>query len=173
MLSSIQPIALCSPHPITLMLSFEESSSAWMAFLQTQQSLTTNPGRGWQDQAGLPFNWLENEALRGVSRRELLLQIVGDRQFLEAKLQEMMDRKSRYYGESIQNIAPADLLPGAVIPLDELRQAGIKMAIASASKNARSGVEKLGIGDRLDAIADGYSVQCPKPAPDLFLYAAN
>jgi len=47
------------------------------------------------------------------------------------------------------------------------------VAIASASKNARTVIEKLGIAEWIDAIADGYSVDRPKPAPDLFLYAAN
>jgi len=49
----------------------------------------------------------------------------------------------------------------------------MKIAIASASKNARTVIEKLGLADRVDAIADGYSVDRPKPAPDLFLYAAT
>lgn len=132
--------------------------------------------RSWQklaDEEGLPFNRQANEALRGVSRRESLMLIIGDRQFPEEKIQEMMDRKNRYYVESIQNITAADLLPGALELLDELRQAGIKIAIGSASKNAHTVVEKLGIADLVDAIADGYSVQHPKPAPDLFLFAAN
>ena len=34
-------------------------------------------------------------------------------------------------------------------------------------------IEKLGIGDKVDVIADGYSVQATKPAPDLFLNAAH
>jgi kojibiose phosphorylase len=132
--------------------------------------------RAWQrlaDEEGLPFNRQANEALRGVSRRQSLMRIIGDRVFSEAQIQEMMDRKNRYYVESIQNISPDDLLPGAIALLDELKQAGIKIAIGSASKNARTVVEKLGIADRVDAIADGYSVQRPKPAPDLFLFAAN
>lgn len=33
--------------------------------------------------------------------------------------------------------------------------------------------DKLRLADRVDAIADGYSVDRPKPAPDLFLYAAT
>lgn len=130
----------------------------------------------WQrlaDESGLPFNRQANEALRGVSRRESLLRIVGDRPFSEAKLQEMMELKNRYYVESIQNITPAALLPGAANLLAELQQAGIQTAIASASKNAQPVVKKLGIGDLIDAIADGYSVEHPKPAPDLFLYAAR
>ncbi|OKH40579.1 beta-phosphoglucomutase [[Phormidium ambiguum] IAM M-71] len=132
--------------------------------------------RAWQrlaDEEGLPFNREANEELRGISRRESLLLIAGDQPFSEDKLQEMMERKNSYYVESIENISPADLLPGALNLLDELQQAGIKIAIGSASKNARPVVEKLGIANRIDAIADGYSVQAPKPAPDLFLHAAT
>ncbi len=84
-----------------------------------------------------------------------------------------MDRKNQYYVESIQNMTPAVLLPGVSVLLDELRQVGIKIAIGSASKNTRTVVEKTGIADRVDAITDGYNVQRPKPAPDIFLFAAN
>ena len=84
----------------------------------------------------------------------------------------MMERKNRYYVASIQAITPNDLLPGVVALLTEIRQAGMKIAIGSASKNAKTVIEKLGLADHVDAIADGYSVDRPKPAPDLFLYAA-
>lgn len=84
-----------------------------------------------------------------------------------------MERKNRYYVESIETITPKDLFPGAVDLLRELRQAGIKIAIGSASKNARTVIDKLGIGNLVDTIADGDSVQAPKPAPDLFLHAAQ
>ncbi len=132
--------------------------------------------RGWQklaDEEGLPFNREANEALRGVSRRESLMHIIGNRHYSESKIQEMMDRKNRYYVESIEDITSKDLFPGVLQLFDDLKQAGIKIAIGSASKNARTVVEKLGIGDKVDAIADGYSVDRPKPAPDLFLFAAN
>jgi kojibiose phosphorylase len=75
--------------------------------------------------------------------------------------------------DSIATITPQNLLPGALEFLEELRQAGLKIAIGSASKNARSVIEKLHLNDYVDAIADGNSVQQPKPAPDLFLYAAK
>jgi beta-phosphoglucomutase len=132
--------------------------------------------RSWQhlaDEVGLPFDRQANEALRGVSRRESLMHIVGDRPYSEAALQDMMERKNRYYLESIETITAQDLLPGVVELLDELRQSGIKIAIGSASKNAHTVIEKLGIADRVDAIADGNSVEHPKPAPDLFLHAAT
>lgn len=132
--------------------------------------------QAWQklaDEEGLPFSRQANEALLGLSRRESLMQIIKDRPFPEAKIQEMMERKNHYYVESIQNITAKEVLPGAITLLDELRQAGIKIAIGSGSKNAQTVMEKLGIGDRVDVIADGYSVQNSKPAPDLFLFAAQ
>jgi beta-phosphoglucomutase len=132
--------------------------------------------QAWQrlaDEEGLPFDRQANEALRGVSRRESLMHIIGIRQYSAAQLQKMMERKNHYYVESIATITPKDLFPGAVELLTELRQAGIKIAIGSASKNARTVIEKLGIGNLVDAIADGDSLEAPKPAPDLFLYAAQ
>jgi beta-phosphoglucomutase len=132
--------------------------------------------QAWQqlaDEVGLVFSREANEALRGVARRESLLLIAGDRQFSEAELQEMMDRKNRYYVESIQTITPQDLFPGVVELLQELHKAGIKIAIGSASKSAHTVIEKLGIADFIDKIADGNSVDRPKPAPDVFLYAAT
>jgi beta-phosphoglucomutase len=131
--------------------------------------------RGWQrlaDEEGLPFNRKDNEALRGISRRESLMIILKGKQLPEEKIQEYMRRKNRYYLELIGEISPADLLPGARELLVEIHNAGLKNAIGSASKNTRQVIERLGIAPYLDAIADGYSVDNPKPAPDLFLHAA-
>jgi len=80
--------------------------------------------RAWQrlaDEEGLPFDRQADEALRGISRRESLLKIVGTRPYTEAQLQEMMERKNCYYQEFIQSMTPADLLPGALPLLGELR----------------------------------------------------
>jgi len=131
---------------------------------------------GWQrlaDEESIPFDRQANEALRGVSRRDSLLLLLGDRPATEDHIQEMMARKNRYYQEFIESVTPANLLPGALELLDELRAAGIKAAIGSASKNARMVIERLAIGDRVDAISDGESVRQQKPAPDLFLHAAS
>jgi len=132
--------------------------------------------QAWQklaDEEGIAFSREANEALRGVSRRDSLLKIIGDRKYSEAEIQEMMERKNRYYVESIDEITPYNLLPGAGNLISELREKGIKIALGSASKNARSVIEKLGIADKFDVIGDGNSVQRSKPAPDLFLYVAS
>ncbi|MBW4613108.1 MAG: beta-phosphoglucomutase [Desmonostoc vinosum HA7617-LM4] len=131
---------------------------------------------GWQrlaDEEGIPFSREANEAMRGLPRRESLLQILGDRPATEAQIQEMMERKNRYYVELMQTITSADLLPGVANLLQELRAAGIKIALGSSSKNAPTVIERLGIADQLDAIADGNSVSQAKPAPDVFLFAAQ
>jgi kojibiose phosphorylase len=130
----------------------------------------------WQrlaDEEGLPFDRQANEALRGVSRRDSLLLILGDRPATEEQIQEMMARKNRHYQAYVEGVTADNLLPGALELLDELQAAGIKIAIGSASKNARRVIARLGIAERVDALADGYSVERQKPAPDLFLYAAS
>jgi beta-phosphoglucomutase len=131
--------------------------------------------RGWKrlaEEYRIPFTREENEDLRGIPRRESLLLILKDRLFSEEQMLEMMERKNRYYLEFIREITPRDLLPGARELLQEIRAGGLKSAVGSASKNAPEVVERLGIGDLLDAVAHGGSVERQKPAPDLFLHAA-
>ena len=126
------------------------------------------------DEEGIPFTKQENdEYLRGVSRRESLMYIIRGRTYSEAQIQEMMDRKNRYYTEMIKSMTPQDLVAGGRDLLSEIRNAGIKVAIASGSKNCRLVLEHLDIMSYLDGIADGYSVVNSKPAPDLFVYAAG
>ena len=132
--------------------------------------------RAWKrlaDELGIPFTREENEALRGIPRRESLLLMLKGRSYPEDVLTELMERKNGYYLEFIREISPRDLLPGARELLHEIRAAGLKVALGSASKNAREVIERLGITDLFDAIADGYSVTRQKPAPDLFLHAAR
>ncbi len=131
--------------------------------------------RGWKrlaDEEGIPFTREENEALRGVPRLESLLLLLKGRAVPEEKLQEMMERKNRYYVEFIRGVTPADILPGARKLLEEVREAGLKAAVGSASKNAADVIDRLGIRPLLSAVSDGYSVERQKPAPDLFLHAA-
>jgi beta-phosphoglucomutase len=126
------------------------------------------------DEEGIPFTRQENDDhLRGVSRKDSLTYLLKGRKVSDAKFQEMMDRKNSYYIELINKMTPNDLVPGGRQLLQEIRQAGIKIAVASASKNSRTVLEHLNITDLLDGVADGYSVVNSKPAPDIFVYAAG
>jgi len=132
--------------------------------------------RGWKrlaDEEGIPFTREDNEHLRGVARRESLMLILKGRATPEEKILEMMERKNNYYLAFIKEITPNDLLPGAKELLEEIRAAGMKNALGSASKNAPDVIQRLGIRDLFDAISDGHSVERQKPAPDLFLHAAD
>ena len=132
--------------------------------------------QGWQrlaDELGMPFDRERNEALRRVSRRRLLELLLAGRSYPEEQMLEMMEHKNRYYQELLQQVTPDDLLPGVRNLLDAVRAAGLKIAIGSASKNAREVVQRLHIMPYIDDLADGYSVVRPKPAPDLFVYAAG
>jgi beta-phosphoglucomutase len=131
---------------------------------------------GWQrlaDEEGLPFDRAANEALRGVSRAESLALIVGDREVPDARREAMMARKNDYYVASLADLGPDDALPGARELIAACRERGLRIAIASSSRNARTVLSALGLLDAFDAIADGASVANAKPAPDLFLHAAG
>ncbi|MEP7292409.1 MAG: beta-phosphoglucomutase [Chloroflexota bacterium] len=132
--------------------------------------------RSWKrlaDEEGIAFTRRDNEALRGVSRRESLNRMLKGRAIDEATAQAWMTRKNNYYVAYLDEITPANVLPGVLNLLDEARAAGIKIGLGSASKNARPALEKLQIADKFDAIGDGYSVVNTKPAPDLFIWTAG
>jgi beta-phosphoglucomutase len=131
--------------------------------------------RGWQrlaDEEGIPFDRAKNEALRGVSRNESLLLLLDGREVSDEAFAEMAARKNGYYLEYLQDMSPADLLPGAVALVEDAKARGWKVAIGSSSKNAGFVLDALGITEMFDAVADGHSVERAKPEPDLFLEAA-
>ena len=126
------------------------------------------------DDEGIPFTHEENDAhLRGVGRRDSLMFLLKGRQVSEEQMQEMMERKNTYYTELIKNMTPKEVVAGGVELLKELRAAGIKTAIASASKNTATVLEKLQIASYFDGIADGNSIVNGKPKPDVFVFAAG
>lgn len=132
--------------------------------------------RSWKrlaDEEGLPFSREDNEALRGVSRRESLLRLLKGKVLPEAQMEAYMQRKNDYYRAFLANITPADLLGGVADFLAQTRAHGIKIGLGSASKNARDALHGLGIAAQFDAIGDGYSVSRTKPAPDLFVWVAG
>ncbi|MBI5931939.1 MAG: beta-phosphoglucomutase [Chloroflexi bacterium] len=125
------------------------------------------------DEEKLPFTRQDNEALRGVPRRRSLELLLKGRVFPEAKMVEMETRKNGYYQALLENITPADLLPGVAQFLEAAQAAKIHLGIGSASKNAMPVIRRLGIEHFFDAIGDGYCVVNHKPAPDLFVWVAG
>ena len=132
--------------------------------------------RAWKrlaDEEGIPFTRQDNEQLRGVSRRESLRRLLKGREIDEAMAQTWMERKNEYYRAFLAHMTPDDLLPGAQAFLEAARQAGIKVGLASASRNARDVLAGLQIAHLFDAVGDGYAVVNTKPAADLFVWVAG
>ncbi|MEH0688637.1 beta-phosphoglucomutase [Vibrio cholerae] len=125
------------------------------------------------NEEGYEFNRDINEQLRGVSRRASLEIILNGAQVSEEKIIDLMERKNNYYVALLDSITSKDILPGIEEFLLELNSRRIKVALASASKNARPILHRLGLIPLFDAIADGWSVERSKPAPDVFIHAAG
>jgi beta-phosphoglucomutase len=125
------------------------------------------------DEEGIPFSRDDNDKLRGVSRSECLKILLNGKQVSAEQFQEMMDRKNRYYVELLKQMTSKNILSGAKELVLDVRRRGIKIAIASVSKNTRTVLQGTGIEDLFDVIVDGYSVKNTKPAPDIFLFAAK
>lgn len=125
------------------------------------------------EEEGLPFSRADNEALRGLSRRESLNLLLKGRPIEEKQAHDWMERKNVYYLEMIRGMTEAEVLPGVGRLLAELRAAGLKIAVASASRNAKEVIERLSLSESIDVLCDGNKVLHAKPAPDLFLVAAE
>jgi beta-phosphoglucomutase len=134
----------------------------------------------WKELAnklGFDFTHAHNERLKGVSRvrsLEILLEVGGlSEAFTEEKKEEMATEKNMRYMEYINNLAEDELLSGVKELLATLKSRGIKVAIGSASKNAITILEKLGIADLFDVIIDGNATEKAKPHPEVFLLSAQ
>ena len=134
----------------------------------------------WRELAaslGISIDEKFNECLKGVSRMgslELILQHGGqENDYTPAEKEALAAKKNARYVELLQSITPENVLPGVLPFLEECHNNGIRTALASASKNAPFILKKLEISDRFDYVADAAKVARSKPAPDIFLAAAE
>lgn len=129
------------------------------------------------EELAIPFDREFNETLKGVSRTESLERILrlGGREndFSTEEKERLATKKNEHYVSLIENITPDDVLPGIEAFLSELKQAGYKIGMASASKNAFMVTRQLGLLDAFDYIVDAATVEQSKPHPEVFLKAAT
>lgn len=127
------------------------------------------------EEENIPFDRDINERLRGVSRMESL-EIILEQARLEytpAEKETMAARKNAYYVELIGNLTQADILPGTLSVLRLLKEKGVKAAIGSSSRNTPVILERIGLQNAFEAVADGNQIQNSKPDPEVFLLAAR
>lgn len=126
------------------------------------------------DRLGIPFGEEENNRLRGVSRMESLEIILslGGIVLPEEEKQRLAAEKNEMYRKLLESLTPADVSAEVREGLAQLRAMGLKLAIGSSSRNAKTILEKVGLGEFFDAVSDGNNIKNTKPDPEVFLKAA-
>ena len=134
----------------------------------------------WKDLAdsiGIEIDLKFNEQLKGIDRMTSLERILehGNKAdaFTTEEKEALAVKKNTHYVELLQDLTPADLLPGVKEFLEEAKAQNIPCAIASASKNAPFILEKLGVIADFAAIVDPATLTKGKPDPEIFVRAAQ
>jgi beta-phosphoglucomutase len=127
------------------------------------------------DELGVHFTEKENEQLKGVSRMrslEIILEL-GNLHLSQAEKEKLATKKNAWFVEYINAMKPDEIFPGVKELIREIQLNGIKVALASSSKNADTVLNLLNIKNYFNAIVDGTMITHTKPDPEIFLLAAK
>jgi len=132
----------------------------------------------WQKLAkslDIDFTEEENEQLKGVSRVRSLEKILdwGNKTISQDLFNELMGKKNEDYLSYIAEMDSDEILPDVPRVLNTLKEKNQPISLGSASKNARTILERVNLKSDFDAIVDGNDVTKAKPDPEVFLIAAK
>lgn len=132
----------------------------------------------WKDLAkslDIDFTEEENEQLKGVSRVRSLEKILawGNKTISQELFNELMGKKNEEYLSYIAEMDENEILPDVPRVLNILKEKHQPISLGSASKNARTILERVNLKSHFDAIVDGNDVSKAKPDPEVFLIAAK
>ncbi len=124
---------------------------------------------------GVVLTEKENERLKGVSRMSSLeiILALGGVVLGEAEKEKLAEKKNAWFVEYVNAMKPEEIFPGVKKLILDLKNLGIKVALASSSKNAGTVIQLLKIEKEFDAVVDGKMVTHSKPDPEIFLLAAK
>lgn len=127
------------------------------------------------DREGLSFDETVNERLKGVSRRESLEIILhtNGRSCSEEEKVRLMEDKNTFYVEMLSHLTAEDILPGIMAFLGWLKEAGLRTAVCSVSKNTGTILKNLELEQWFDVVITGNDIKNSKPDPEVFLLAMN
>ena len=132
----------------------------------------------WQRLAkelGVALTEKENERLKGVSRMsslEIILGLGGIR-LGEAEKEKLAEKKNAWFVEYVHAMKPDEIFPGVKKLILDLKNMGIKVGLASSSRNADTVIRRLKIQTEFETVVDGNMVVHSKPDPEIFLLAAK
>lgn len=116
-----------------------------------------------------------NEQLKGVSRIDSLQKILdwAGIEITQERFDFLTSDKNVDYLAHVATMSADDVLPGVREFIAKLKREEYRVALGSASKNARHILERVGMIDQFDAIVDGTNVSAAKPDPEVFLQGAE
>jgi beta-phosphoglucomutase len=126
------------------------------------------------DEVHIPFTERDNERLKGVSRlrsMDILLEI-GGMTMSDQEKERQANRKNTWFVDFIERMIPEEIFHGVKKLIEDMKAAGIKVALASSSKNAGTVIKLLQIPDLFEVVVDGNMITHSKPDPEIFLRAA-
>jgi beta-phosphoglucomutase len=127
------------------------------------------------NELGVEFTKDDNERLKGVSRMrsmEIIMEL-GDVKLSPHEKEQLANKKNTWFVDYVERMAPEEIFPGVKGLIRELKAEGIKIGLASSSKNAKTVLQILHIQNEFDAVVDGTMVTHSKPDPEIFLLAAK
>ena len=137
-------------------------------------------GQAWHqlaDKVGTEWTPELADSLKGVSRMdslELILKAGGhENDYTQEEKEALATEKNHNYIKLVETLTPADILPGMKNLLDELKDNGYHIVLASASKNAPKVLKYLQITDYFEGIVDPAKLSHGKPDPEIYSEAAK
>lgn len=124
---------------------------------------------------GFVLTKTDNERLKGVSRMrslDIVLEL-GGVSLSEHDKESLANKKNAWFVDYVERMAPEEIFPGVRLLIKKLRDTGVKVALASSSKNAKTVLQLLEIQDEFDVIVDGTMITHSKPDPEIFLLTAS
>ncbi len=134
--------------------------------------------RAWKkmaDELGIDFDEQRNEQFKGVSRAACLKLMLewGGASVDQEEFDRLLTRKNDYYKAMLEDLTPADILPGVRACLDALKDSNIPFAVFSVSKNTNKILEKIGLDGAFDLRVTGEDIENSKPHFEGYLLAAE
>lgn len=124
---------------------------------------------------GVKFTELDNERLKGVSRMrslEIILEL-GGLSLTDHDKEKLANKKNAWFVDFLERMIPEEIFPGVRPLIENLRKDGIKIGLASSSRNAKMVIQLLHIEGVFDVVVDGTMVKHSKPDPEIFLLTAE
>lgn len=112
------------------------------------------------------------DQLRGRSRMDSLNWILkyGHKEdnFSEEEKEVLAEKKNEAYREAVKQMTKKDILPGIEQLLEDAQKQNLKLALASASKNAPLILKQLGLDEVFKTRVDPATLHHGKPDPEIY-----